>query len=413
MSLLSPPAREAVTQGPPAREAVTQGPPAPEDAPARPAEAPNRAGREGTALTADRPLVGFTVAITADRRRDELAALLERRGARVMLAPALRIVPIEDDLRLRECTLELVRRPPTITFVSTAIGLRGWMEAAEGWGLADGLAEALGSGYVIARGAKARGALRAAGLAEHWSPESESCQDVLDHLLARGVAGERIAVQLHGGPQPEFTDALRAAGAQVVEALVYRWVPPADPAPLRRLVDAIVARQVDAVAFTSAPATEAVLAAAGPERDRVLDAFRDGVLAACVGPVTAAPLEAAGVPCLWPPRARLGALARAIVDELPRRCLSMRVAGSTVSVRGHAVVVDGVLRPLAQAPMAILRALAAARGRVLSRAELLAALPRGSAEHAVEMAVTRLRAALGGPEFVQTVVKRGYRLRLD
>jgi hypothetical protein len=30
-----------------------------------------------------------------------------------------------------------------------------------------------------------------------------------------------------------------------------------------------------------------------------------------------------------------------------------------------------------------------------------------------EMAVTRLRAALGGPEFVQTVVKRGYRLRVD
>ena len=42
--------------------------------------------------TAD-PLTGFTVAVTADRRRDELTALLERRGARVVLAPALRIVP--------------------------------------------------------------------------------------------------------------------------------------------------------------------------------------------------------------------------------------------------------------------------------------------------------------------------------
>jgi uroporphyrinogen-III synthase len=57
--------------------------------------------------------------------------------------------------------------------------------------------------------------------------------------------------------------------------------------------------------------------------------------------------------------------------------------------------------------------LAAAQGRVLSRTELLAALPRGSDEHAVEMAVARLRSALGGAEFVQTVVKRGYRLRLD
>ena len=39
-------------------------------------------------------LAGFTVGVTADRRRDELAALLERRGARVVLAPALRIVPL-------------------------------------------------------------------------------------------------------------------------------------------------------------------------------------------------------------------------------------------------------------------------------------------------------------------------------
>jgi uroporphyrinogen-III synthase len=368
---------------------------------------------EAAALSAERPLAGFTVAITADRRRDELAALLERRGARVTFAPALRIVPIEDDLRLRECTAELVRRPPTIAVVSTGIGMRGWMEAAEGWGLADGLATALRGSYLIARGAKARGALRAAGLADQWSPESESCGDVLAHLLARGVAGERIAVQLHGEEQPEFTEGLRAAGAEVAEASVYRWAPPLDPAPVRKLVEAIIARQVDAVTFTSAPATEAVLAAAGRARSRVLGAFRDGVLAACVGPVTAAPLREAGVPCLAPERARLGALARALIDELPRRATPMRVAGTTVSLRGHAAVVDGVLRPLAQAPMAILRALAAAGGRVLSRSELLETLPRGSDEHAVEMAVTRLRVALGGPEFVQTVVKRGYRLRLD
>jgi uroporphyrinogen-III synthase len=34
-------------------------------------------------------------------------------------------------------------------------------------------------------------------------------------------------------------------------------------------------------------------------------------------------------------------------------------------------------------------------------------------EHAVETAVARLRAALGTPGLVQTVVKRGYRLALD
>ena len=43
------------------------------------------------------PLAGYTIGITAARRADELAALLQRRGATVLRAPALRIVPLADD----------------------------------------------------------------------------------------------------------------------------------------------------------------------------------------------------------------------------------------------------------------------------------------------------------------------------
>jgi uroporphyrinogen-III synthase len=39
-------------------------------------------------------LAGFTVAVTAERRRNEMAALLERRGARVISAPAITIIPL-------------------------------------------------------------------------------------------------------------------------------------------------------------------------------------------------------------------------------------------------------------------------------------------------------------------------------
>jgi uroporphyrinogen-III synthase len=363
------------------------------------------------------PLAGFTVAVTADRRRDELTALLERRGARVVLAPALRIVPIADDVELRAATLSCVDNPPDIVIATTGIGLRGWLEAAEGWGLGESLRVRLETAYLIARGPKARGAMRAAGLVDAWSPESESCDEVVAHMMATdfpgGVAGRRVAVQLYGEPQPEFCAALREAGADVVEVPVYRWAPPADLAPLRRLVDLIANRLVDAVTFTSAPAVISLLRAAGPDADTVLDALRADVLAACVGPVTAAPLHERGVPVVAPARARLGALVRTLVDELPQRAHTLKIAGAAVTLRGHAAVVDGALRPMAPAPMAVLRALAASPGRVLSRSALLHALPRGADEHAVEMAVARLRAALGGPTYVQTVVKRGYRLRVD
>jgi uroporphyrinogen-III synthase len=355
-------------------------------------------------------LSGYTVGVTADRRRDELAGLLESRGARVVLAPALRIVPIADDAELRAATRACLNTPPDVVLVNTGIGMRGWLEAAEGWGLAEPLHAALSRTYLVARGPKAKAAIRAAGLHDQWSPEGESIEEVVDHLKARGIAGLTVAIQLHGESQPEYTESLQAAGARVIEVPVYRWAPPTDPAPLHRLVDLITGHLVDAVTFTAAPAVNALLRAAGSASDALLDAFRTQVLAACVGPVTAAPLRRHDVPVVAPPRARMSALVRTLVDELPKRAISLQVAGHSLTLRGHAAIVDGELRPLAPAPMAVLRALAASPGRVLSRATLLHALPRGADEHAVEMAVARLRAGLAAPGVVQTVVKRGYRL---
>lgn len=63
--------------------------------------------------------------------------------------------------------------------------------------------------------------------------------------------------------------------------------------------------------------------------------------------------------------------------------------------------------------MTVLAELARRPGVVVSRAELLAVLSGGGTdEHAVEMAVTRLRGAVGA-RVVQTVVKRGYRLAYE
>jgi uroporphyrinogen-III synthase len=353
-------------------------------------------------------LAGFTVAVTADRRRDELTALLAGRGARVVTAPALRAVPLAGDTQLRAATLAVLDRWPDVVIAMTGTGLRGWVEAAEGWGWGDALRNRLDRSYLVTSGPKARSLIRAAGLNEHWSGT-----DIVDHLRWRGLDGRTVAVQLHGEPLPDFCEQLREAGADVIEVTVHRWAAPVDPAPLRRLVDLVTGRLVDAMAFTNAQAIEALLRAAGDDRDAVLDALRDDVLAACTSPLTAAPLRRYGISVMAPSPAGLGALVRAIADALPPRARTVRVSGKEVTLRGYAAIVDGELRPMAPAPMAVLRALARAPGRVLARRALLEELPRGADEHAVEMAVARLRAGLGDASLVQTVVKRGYRLAID
>ncbi|GHF23656.1 uroporphyrinogen III methyltransferase [Amycolatopsis deserti] len=361
------------------------------------------------------PLAGFAVGITAARRADELGALLVRQGATVRYGPAIRIVPLADDTELHAATVRMLEEPVDVVVATTGIGFRGWVEAAEGWGLGEALVGQLGKASLLARGPKARGAIRAAGLSESYSPASESSAELLQHLLESGVEGQRIAVQLHGEPLPYFVESLREAGAEVIEVPVYRWVGPSDPGPLDRLIDAVLDGSVDAMPFTSAPAAASTLAMAKRtgRLAALVEALTHRVLVACVGPITAAPLAAVGIPTVQPERARIGALARTVSQALVERSPKLRAAGRLIELRGQAAVVDGQLCEVAPAPMAVLRALAREPGRVVSRRELTSALPSGGEEHAVETAIGRLRTSLGEGKLVQTVVKRGYRLAVE
>ncbi|MEP9391492.1 uroporphyrinogen-III synthase [Gordonia sp. VNQ95] len=369
----------------------------------------------------DLPLAGATIGVTAARRADEFAALLERRGARVMHAPAIRIIPLVDDDELRHATEAVLADPPDVTVATTGIGFRGWVEAADGWGLADDLVTCLGRTRVLARGPKAKGAVRAAGLHEQWSPPSESSSELIEELLNEGVDGLRVAVQLHGAttewePLPDLAMVLREAGATIIPIPVYRWVPPDNPEPMTLMIDAVVGAALDAITFTSAPAVASMLGQADKlgVLESLLHAMRTRVPAFCVGNVTAGPLQALSVPTMQPQRFRLGALARLIADEVPRRARTFHVAGSELTVRASGVVIDGTPREPSTTGLALLRALTQIPGQVISRPDLLDHLPGGGTDtHAVEMAVTRLRGALGNPKMIQTVVKRGYRLAVD
>jgi len=332
-----------------------------------------------------------------------------------VVAPTLGVVPHVDEAALLETTRKIIADPVDVVVVTTGIGFRGWLDTAEAAGLGDELGTALDGIRLVARGPKARGAIRAAGLVEHWSARSETTAEVVEWLRDQGVNGRKIVVQLHGLSDPSLQDALRSAGASVRGLEVYRWGPAPDPAVVERMIGQVCTGIVDAVVHTSAPGAQAMLDAAAltGQYDALVSSLRAGrVLNACVGPVTAAPLVAAGLPVIVPERGRLGALVREIVEQVPRlRGRSLAVAGHQLDVRGQGTVLDGEYVALSTTASALLRALADRPGQVLARDRLLALLPgEGTDGHAVDVAVGRLRTALGDPAIVQTVVKRGYRL---
>ena len=366
------------------------------------------------------PLQGFRIGVTATRKADEQGALLERRGAEVVYAPALSLDPNRiDPATLRASTEEVIGSPVDVFLVTTGVGLRGWFDAADSWGLLEPLLERLKSAEILARGPKSVGALRGRGLRELWAPESEEFDDVMAHLRGRDLTGKRIVVQEHGQSLSMVGHALRRMGADVVTVAVYRVDPAVDPEPMFALIEQVADGSVDAVTFTSAPAVASFMQAAGSvgRRDDLIAAFQADVIAASVGPVTAAAFEMWGVPTIFPDRSRLLPMITLLENELPSRRAGLTielVGGHQLLLHGTDVLLDGAVVKLSPAPAAVLQALIANPGNVVSRRALLAMLPSGNAgsEHAVEMAVARLRAALG-TRAVQTVVKRGYRLAVE
>lgn len=263
-------------------------------------------------------LTGVIIGVTAERRAEEFINALERNGATVRHAPMIHIVPLPDDNRLRAATDNVLAEDVDMLAVTTGAGFRGWLDAAEGWGLGPALLGTLHRARIFVRGPKGKGAVRGRGLTEEWAAPEESNRQLFRHLLESGVDGRRVAVQLHGSPLAEHTSALAAAGARLIELQPYRWEWPADMNPAYRLLDGVLGRQVQVLAFTSAPAAANLLSLARQRGayDELLRALRSDVVCACVGPVTAGPLTEAGVPTLQPERQRLGALVKLLVSAL-------------------------------------------------------------------------------------------------
>lgn len=357
-------------------------------------------------------LAGFTVGVTADRRADDLIAALTRRGAEVLHAPTLRIVPTDEDDRLVADTQAVIGAGPNIVLVTTSYGFRGWLEAADAAGLGQRLTEVLDESDILVRGPKARGAVRAAGLREAGSGAEETTASLVDQVLRSGVASRVVAVQQHGQVDQEQIDRLTGAGAAVLTVAPYRWSAPPEPRLVARLIDSICARHLDAVTFTSAPAADALIKAAAQsgQRDALVDALAADVLPVAVGTVTAAPLHAAGLDPVYPERFRLGAMVRTVCEELEARVLRADSAAGSIELRGRRAILDGRSVLLPPSGALILKELIRAGGAVVGKDQLRSALAVDADDHAVDVAIGRLRSALDAPGLVRTVVRRGYRL---
>jgi len=361
------------------------------------------------------PLNGWRVGLTAHRRADEQAELLRRRGATVVAGAVVRTLPFGDDRPLREATEALLAQPPQLVIATTGIGIRSWFGAAESWGLDRELTSTLDPARRVARGPKARAALAAVGLPSHFDEPSERLDHLVDGLLATGVEGMRIALQLYGEAVPWAIERLTVAGADVVAVPIYSWIAAEDLRPARRLVEELVAGQLDAVTFTSSAAVRSFAALAddlGVGSD-LRGALSSTALAACIGPITGEMAEAVGFEhrCV-PERGRLGLLVRVLSTDLHGRHRHLRVADREVVVHGASVWAGPRSVLLTDLERLLFAVFADRPGVVVSRRALRQRIwGQQCGESAIDSAVSRLRRVLQTVGLrVETVHRRGWTL---
>ncbi|WP_413217701.1 uroporphyrinogen-III synthase (plasmid) [Thermus oshimai] len=245
------------------------------------------------------------IAYAGLRRKEEFKALAEKLGFTPLLLPvqATERVPVPEYTE----ALEALARGVDLFLATTGVGVKDLLQAGEALGL--DLKRPLQQAHRLARGEKAARALRALGLPPHATGDGTSPS--LLPLLPEGPG--RAALQLYGKPLPLLERALEERGFQVLPLLPYRHLP--DLKGLRRLEEAVLRGEVEAVAFVAALQVEFLFEGArDPEALR--EALNTRVLPLAVGRVTADALREWGVERFFVSETeRLGAMLQAFRKE--------------------------------------------------------------------------------------------------
>lgn len=111
---------------------------------------------------------------------------------------------------------------------------------------------------------------------------------------------------------PDLLAALRQRGAQVTPVPIYKWALPDDIAPLRRVLDAIVAGQVDVLLITNAAQIDHVMQLL--EQEGTTAQFKEAckkMVVASIGPTASERLRQYDLPVdLEPSHSKMGVLVK-------------------------------------------------------------------------------------------------------
>jgi uroporphyrinogen-III synthase len=241
-----------------------------------------------------KPLADRTIAVPETRELEVFAALLERRGARVLRCPLVAIRDAPDPAPILEFARAFTRHSCDDLILTTGEGLRRLLSCIGRCQpeLQEEFVHELARVRKITRGPKPARALRELALKSDLAPEPPTTAGLIACLEKENLRGRRVGVQLYGNePNRPLQEFLEGAGATVLTVAPYVYADAADDAAVRGLLAQLGAGEVDAIAFTSSPQVERLFAVA-PAAE--VSGALARTLVAAIGPVVAQTLARHG-----------------------------------------------------------------------------------------------------------------------
>ena len=265
-------------------------------------------------------LNGRVVAFVEARMLSEMAALVERHGGVAYPAPVLQEVYLNDDPDVQRLIRDVCDDRIDVVVLLTGVGTRALIESADAMGLKQRFLDYLNTCTIYARSPKPARVLRQHNIhIDLMPPEPYTSQDLVNAIGNTALEGKEVAVQAYGGPNNFLTRSLREKGANVREVKLYSWGIPEDKAPVLRMIDDLAAGKIDAVAFTSQPQVDNLLAIADQsDRGELLRNVlaRDSLTIASIGPVCSRKLRERNIRVdVEPAHVHMGNLIIALADR--------------------------------------------------------------------------------------------------
>jgi uroporphyrinogen-III synthase len=266
-------------------------------------------------------LQGARVAVLEARMSGELAELVRRHGGEPICAPALREVGLACGPHEAALISGLAAGAFEIAIFQTGVGTAALFAEAERAALLPELLAALRGMAVVCRGPKPAAVLKRSGVPiGHAAAAPYTTATLLEALDGLAVAGRATLLQHYGERNAPLAEELCRRGALLEELCLYEWQLPEDTAPLHSLVGAILAGEIDVVAFTSQVQIRHLLQIAGSRREALTEALSRRTVVAAVGPTCAAALREHGIAAdVVPENPKMGPLVLAIGRHLAER----------------------------------------------------------------------------------------------